>query len=304
MRQPQVRRPALVLEPPPLLQPLPPTWVERLMEASHLLDLAGVRMKSDDTLSLLSVSIERAVDMNASELREAVTTAYADLGRALQALDRAAIRLWNYMPDPGQVLADDLDRYMVFNEGRSNGYRNWKMRNGAPAYLPTASGVGIASGDLIVHCLASTIEGRPVENPRQIPAWRYSKRYGPTPPSFSRATLASIGGCPLLLIGGTASVVGEETAHAGDVAAQVSETLENLATLIATATSSRETTRPLDRLLDIRVYLARLEDAALVRDTLSATCPGTTVIEVVLAPLCRRDLLVEIEGVAEISPRA
>ena len=28
----------------------------------------------------------------------------------------------------------------------------------------------------------------PVENPRQIPAFRYSKRYGPIPPCFARAT--------------------------------------------------------------------------------------------------------------------
>ena len=31
-----------------------------------------------------------------------------------------------------------------------------------------------------------------MENPRQTPSYRYSERYGPSPPCFARATLAAL----------------------------------------------------------------------------------------------------------------
>ena len=80
-----------------------------------------------------------------------------------------------------------LDRYMVFNAGRFDGYAQWLCASdGFGRLLPTASAVGVISDDLVIYCLASDTRGTPVENPRQKPAYKYSQRYGPMPPCFSR----------------------------------------------------------------------------------------------------------------------
>ena len=132
-------------------------------------------------------------------------------------------------------MVDGLDRYMVFNAGRHDAYSD---QCGA---LGTASAVGIKGSDLSIHCLALEEPGTPVENPRQTPAWQYSARYGPLPPCFSRATIVDLAGRRTLLIGGTASVVGEDSRHAGEFDAQVEETLLNLEALIRTADGNRVT---------------------------------------------------------------
>jgi hypothetical protein len=166
---------------------------------------------------------------------------------------------------------------------------------------PTASAIGVSGDDLWIHCLASSVAGRAVENPRQRPAWRYSARYGPVAPAFSRATLAEVAGRQRLLIGGTASIVGEDTAHLDDVREQLQETVRNLAALVSYAAPRAETeSGSLARITHVRAYVPRAHHAAVVHDELRLRSMGRAGIEIALAPLCRRELLVEIEGVAEI----
>jgi chorismate lyase/3-hydroxybenzoate synthase len=263
----------------------------------------AVRAVATGPLALLTTSIPDAAAMDAGSLRASVARTYVALGDALATLEMSAVRLWNYLPNPGQPMGQGLDRYMAFNAGRHEGYGRWFNGN-APfgSSLPTASGVGIEDAALVVHCLASKIAGHAVENPRQKPAWQYSARYGPLPPSFSRATIATIRGRRLLLIGGTASILGEDSVHIGDVGAQLDETLENLTALISAARGgpSLAARDALCRIRDMRVYIRRDEDAALVDAALRQRCPDTGHVELVTARLCRPELLVEIEGVAEV----
>ena len=124
---------------------------------------------------------------------------------------------------------------MVFNAGRYAAYHNWfNGRAEFEASMATATGVGYQGTDLVVHVLASDRRGTPVENPRQVQAYRYSSRYGPMPPCFARATIVRPNGtgASALLIGGTSSVRGEASMHVGDVSAQTRETLGNIAHLI------------------------------------------------------------------------
>ena len=60
-----------------------------------------------------------------------------------------------------------------------------------------------------------------------MPSYRYSRRFGPRPPCFARATvlhLGAAGDAPLVLVGGTASIRGEDSVHVGNVRGQVLET--------------------------------------------------------------------------------
>ena len=54
----------------------------------------------------------------------------------------------------------------------------------------------------------------------------------------------------------------------------------------------------LARFTDLRVYLPRIEHQAHVSAALKPNFPGVAQVEFVQADLCRRELLVEIEGVA------
>jgi chorismate lyase/3-hydroxybenzoate synthase len=254
-----------------------------------------------DPLALLAASVPGARDMSAEGLRAHVSDAYIAIGHALTTLNRVPVRFWNFVPDPGEPMGDGLDRYMVFNAGRFHGYAQWLCAsNEFRRLLPTASAVGIISDDLVVYCLASDTRGTPVENPRQKPAYKYSRRYGPMPPCFSRATIANVNGQRRLLVGGTASIVGEDSMHLDDVDAQLEETLKNLEALIDAAAERPEAGTALSRLLDLRVYLARQDDAPAIRAVLASRCPRAERIELTIARVCRPELLVEIEGVAEI----
>ena len=279
-----------------------PGWVARAFAHSREeVDANGVTATSCGSLTLLSLSRANVERLDVADLRDAVVDTYVRLGEALARAGLCGIRIWNYMPDPTERLSEGLDRYMVFNEGRSIGYRRWP---GGDDVIPTASAVGIQCGRLVVHCLAAREPGRPVENPRQTSAWRYSKRYGPTPPRFSRATVAVVADRPLMLIGGTASIVGEDTVHAGSLERQADETLTNLAALIAAACIEQDIPSALGRLQDVRAYVTAPHHAATVRDVLARRCPELATVEFATTRLCRPELLVEIEGVASLSQRA
>ncbi len=112
--------------------------------------------------------------------------------------------------------------------------------------LPTASAVGVREGPLVIHALGLEAPGRPLENPRQVPAYSYSRRYGPLPPCFARATLVQVPReeRPWLLVGGTASILGEDSIHVRDPRRQAVETFENLARLVESARASAAESRP------------------------------------------------------------
>ena len=140
-----------------------------------------------------------------------------------------------------------------------------------------------------------------VENPRQISSWRYSASYGPRPPCFARATIATLDGTRWLLIGGTASIVGEDSCHEGNVEAQLDETFANLCAVIEAVTPRRAD--PLALLDDVRVYVARAEDAGDIAEGVHRRIGGARAIEMALASVCRPELLVEIEGRVRLTPQ-
>ena len=292
------------IESPPDLMPQRPRWVDDAIGEHHRRgndSTAGVEVIESGPLLFVSTRVPDARALNARTLRARVADAYGAVGDALAAFNRHPIRFWNYIPDPGAPMDDGLDRYMVFNAGRFDGFaRRQASASGAGAALATASGIGTIGDDLVVHCLASDAPGVAVENPRQTPAWRYSARYGPIPPCFSRATIAAIRGRRLLLVGGTASVVGEDSRHEGDVGAQLDETIRNLDALIRAAVIDPSVDDALGRLVDVRVYVERATDASAIRAGVEARCPRASRIEVAVARVCRPELLVEIEGVAEL----
>jgi len=163
-----------------------------------------------------------------------------------------------------------------------------------------------------LYALAAAEPGVPVENPRQVPAYEYSRRFGPMPPCFARGTLlVSDIDETLLIVGGTASIVGEESRHVGELEPQARETFRNLASVVASAAgvdvaedaSATELEPLFSTFRHLRIYHPRAEDKPVIAALARASFPASCRIELAQAFLCRSELLIEIEGLAALHPR-
>ncbi len=251
--------------------------------------------------SLTSICIPRIADRTADSLESAVADGYEAIGDQLRNHSHHAIRLWNFVPDIHAHVRPGIDRYMVFNAGRFCGYERWYgSASEFGVSLAAASAVGTFDDTLRIYCLGAEIPGVALENPRQIPAYRYSARYGPRPPCFARATMVD----GLMLTSGTASIRGEDSVHLGDVGSQLLETFENLRALLRAAGGRRGSISPGAETLasfdELRVYVVRESDLTEIAAAVERSFPRSAHVEFVKAELCRPELLVEIEGVARL----
>ncbi|MDB5319558.1 MAG: hypothetical protein JWN40_1189 [Phycisphaerales bacterium] len=269
----------------------------------------GVDLLDAGEYALASARIADAVTMGADALQHRVNEVYSAIAARLRHLDaKYPVRLWNHIPSIHGRMDDRRDRYMVFNAGRYEAFASWYGGpKGFDQDVATASGVGHNGADLVVHCLSARSRGISVSNPRQVNPHRYSARYGPLPPCFARATVLEAPG--LVLVGGTASIRGEDSLHKTSLSLQMIETLTNLASVVETAqakvgggggVAARGQEAWLGRYREVRVYYPRACDAeeleTMVRGAFGVDCR----VEMRRADLCRAELLVEIEGVAEL----
>jgi enamine deaminase RidA (YjgF/YER057c/UK114 family) len=100
----------------------------------------------------------------------------------------------------------------------------------------------------------------------------------------------------LLFISGTASIVGHQTLHGGDVAAQTRECLHNIAAIVGEANRLEpDAGFRLDQLA-YKVYVRHLADYAVVRAAMAEIIAAPMTAVFLQADICRADLLVEIEA--------
>ena len=278
----------------------PPAWLERLLPLASAIGYRdGIDAIAGRDLLRVRLELPGARAMAAQALSASVRDAYLAIGRFIRDAERHPVRIWNFVPGIGDrdvLRFGALDRYMVFNRGRFEALALLELDS-----LPTSSAVGVASDDLVIEALATPAPGVRVENPRQISSWNYSARYGPRPPCFARATITTLDGDPWLLIGGTASIVGEESCHAENLAAQLDETFANISAVIESQTPRRPD--HLELLEDVRVYVARPEHADAVAEAAFERFAAAREIEIAQATVCRPELLIEIEGRVRLTPR-
>lgn len=290
-----------------------PGWLhalgaQALLDSGHRLDLwhsaAAVRegrtgcvhwRASDDWLF-------GAVDLGPAEESEGVEAlahrAYGDLFATLHAHGQPQLlRIWNYLP---RITADGggMERYRLFNSGRQRAF----LAAGQQAFegSPAACALGLPEGGgLTLRFVAGHTTVRAIENPRQVPAWRYPSDYGPRAPTFSRAALAELGDGQLaLLVSGTASIVGHASQHPGDTPAQLAETLRNLRAVFDAARAQCDAAFALEDSEPV-VYLRHADQAGAVREALAQALGADSRFlrsAVYLhADVCRPELDIEIE---------
>jgi chorismate lyase / 3-hydroxybenzoate synthase len=234
-------------------------------------------------------------DRSAGALRGATRAAYRELFEALSALGVPhPLRIWNVLPEiNGQTR--DGERYWHFNGARQEAFVG--VQRDTAGNVPAASALGSPhASPLTVYCIASVQAPIALENPRQCSAWDYPAQYGPKSPTFARACIES-GPAQTLFVSGTASIVGFETAHAGDVRAQTRETLRNIAAVLEVANARLGPGRYELPRLNYKVYVRRPEDLPPVEQELRRVIGAAARVLFLKADICRRDLLVEIEAV-------
>lgn len=204
------------------------------------------------------------------------------------------VRMWN-------MVHGIVPNYTRFCDGRGAAFERCDVDT---ALMPAATGVGAHGGGVAFYFLASrSARLTHIENPRQIPAYRYPRRYGGTSRSFARATHARFPGADprgQLFISGTASILGADTAHHGDLARQCVTTLDNIAALISGPNLAGHGIDADLTLADVdqaKVYVKPGADVAVVRRICAQAFGDRTRIGYANVDMCRDDLLVEIEGV-------
>jgi enamine deaminase RidA (YjgF/YER057c/UK114 family) len=221
------------------------------------------------------------------------------------------VRTWFYLggiTEPGV----ETQRYKELNRARTEFYEPIYFGGEAHAappvsrVYPASTGIGMAGAGLTATCMALQTDRpdvllRPLENPRQIPAYEYSRHYSHQSPKFSRAMTLVLGRNVTTWISGTASIVNSESQHPGDIVAQTEQTIDNIASLISPANFAAHAIPgagcELTDLAKIRVYLKRPEDYLRCREVCERRFAGVPAIYAV-ADVCRPELLVEIEGMA------
>lgn len=202
------------------------------------------------------------------------------------------LRVAHYLP---HITEDQqgMERYQRFCVGRQQALEAIGHTKQA---LPAACGIGPHEGPICLYFLAAREPGQQIENPRQVSAFDYPARYSPKSPAFSRALLKNWGETSHLYISGTASITGHESRHVGDLQAQTREALTNVQALIDTANEYDQGQFSLTENALWRVYVRREADMPIVCQDLQSTLGKNTPFMLLHADLCRRELLVEIEG--------
>ncbi|MCP1231468.1 chorismate transformation enzyme, FkbO/Hyg5 family [Acetobacter indonesiensis] len=207
---------------------------------------------------------------------------------------RTLYRIWNYIGRINQSNKDGLERYQDFCLGRALAFE----RSGfTMETLPAATGIGFDEGGVCVYLLARR-DGLAanIENPLQIPAYRYPITYGPKSPSFARGTVLYDQQRLELYLSGTASIR-QSVSVGSNLEEQINITIENINALIENV---KENEGKLDNCVctSLKIYVRHAKDKAAVsnvfRHVFSVSPENSPVF---VSDICRSELLLEVEGV-------
>lgn len=204
------------------------------------------------------------------------------------------VRQWNYIEQITH-LSSEGQNYQQFNDARSRFYAKTDWKNGYPA----ATGIGTSYGGvtIVVDAVIKSDQcSRAIDNPLQISAHAYSQqvlidsditRHKSTP-KFERARRLDIGTESTIYISGTAAIRGEESSPSNYITEQLKLTMENIAHLYDSSEYRVEM---------LRIYLKHSSNWQEVNNWIKNNCNNieTLCIE---ADICRQELLIEIEGIA------
>jgi enamine deaminase RidA (YjgF/YER057c/UK114 family) len=220
------------------------------------------------------------------------------------------IRQWNYIEKIVDYTGQN-QHYQVFNDVRTEFYSKCEFKHGYPA----ATGIGMACGGIVIDFIAFKSNGNckvfPVKSPVQYDAHKYTEdvlvastiKKSPSSPKFERAKVVQNHLGALIFISGTAAIKGQDSDNISQVDKQSTNTVENINRLIGVKNLS-ECGVNLSGDINIqylRVYVKKREMIAKVVNAVEKIIPENVRTLYLEADICRPELLVEIEGLGNIS---
>lgn len=277
-------------------------------------EVAGVRYIVSDRTTVKQLYTEGIVsDFEHETIREQSDKVLSALERVMEVEKmpiNSIIRQWNYIELITKV-SGQTQHYQDFNDARSHFYAKTVWDTGYPA----ATGIGTDFGGVMVEVDAELIKRSPsvivpIDNPLQVAAHKYSQEvligepdkvfHERTTPKFERAKAVAIYDCAKIYISGTAAIRGEESLTGVGIERQTIITLENIEYLISKKNLADHgvNVRNEPVIQIFRVYLKYAEDMEAARAIIEERYPFLPAVYV-MTDVCRDELLIEIEGVAQ-----
>ena len=224
------------------------------------------------------------------------------------------IRQWNYIEQITKSIEQNhsaSQHYQIFNDVRSKYYNQVSFKNGFPA----ATGIGMDFGGIIIDIIAAKFGKEDsivaIKSPVQLDAYSYTEEvlaenncmrdFCRTTPKFERAKLIMTSGINCIFISGTAAISGQESLKRLCPETQTEMTIQNILSLISKDNLQKHgiTMHEKANISFLRVYVKYQKDIQSVRSVCLKYFPQIA-ISIVVADICRCELLVEIEGQAEL----
>lgn len=219
------------------------------------------------------------------DIEAATESVYTELLAFIkQTKQQHLLRFWNYVPAINEGQGDD-ENYKLFCTGRLKAFEAAGIKDDD---FPAATAVGHVTSGMTVYAISSIYKGQHHANNKQQNAYHYPRQYGISSPSFARATSLDHPNGKLLFISGTASIIGHETLHEGDLKAQLQTTKENIVHLLDKTGYTAESIQTM------KVYLRDKSCLEESQRSLDQDFPDAAKIYTI-ADICRSDLLVEVE---------
>ncbi|MBX2810115.1 MAG: hypothetical protein KTR20_15960 [Cellvibrionaceae bacterium] len=193
-------------------------------------------------------------------------------------------RIWHYLGDIN-LGKGDRETYKQFCSGRLKAFTTAGVNE---KQYPAASALGHHRSGAVIFGFATRTLGVHHQNTLQLDAYKYPREYGPSSPSFARATSLMLGEQPLVFVSGTASIIGHKTTGINDLQHQLDMTISNINHLLVSANPKQ---LPLSSL---KAYVRHRKDAERVTQALGQHFPDIDLL-VIHADICRTDLLLEVE---------
>jgi len=231
------------------------------------------------------------------------------------------VRTWLYLGNITEPTFSELEgktqRYKELNRARTDFFRDIRFFDGVAgtpwthAVYPASTGIGADGNTVVMSALAVHFEDPlhavilPLENPQQTSAFDYGAEYSIKSPKFARALLLANRDSGMIFVSGTASIIEQETWYKNDPEKQTELTLNNIEVLINERNLAAHG-KPgfgceLSEMVSVRVYVKHPEDYEIIRAVCERRIPEVPKTYT-FADVCRPDLLVEIEGIADVGP--
>jgi enamine deaminase RidA (YjgF/YER057c/UK114 family) len=210
---------------------------------------------------------------------------------------RDVVRTWFY-------LSHILTWYPEFNQARSAVYQQLgllPLNGGGSRRLPASTGISGevspgAAGALDLLAVVGTPPSRPLVRQLNSPAQPEALTYGS---AFSRGALINQPDISLIQVSGTAAIDEQgRSLHPGDVRAQIDCTFDKIAALIGPEGAT------LADIAAASVFVKRPEDALVYRQRAAARGLENLPAVVMVADVCRDELLFEMDAEVAFDPLA